>query len=154
MLILPANIWPVLSMRHMQEQGPKTILGGVVELAESGNWGLSILVFVASIIIPVLKLAVLFSLLVATGLASPRVLPLRTKLHRFVALIGRWSMIDIFAAWMLFSLARFGWFGSVHPGLGALAFCAVVLLTMLASESFDPRIMWDRAGKNPRSVEA
>jgi paraquat-inducible protein A len=78
-------------------------------------------------------------------------LTLRTRLFRLIALIGRWSMVDVFATMMLVTLARFGWLGRVLPGAGASAFCAVVVLTMFASESFDPRLMWDAAGMNGRA---
>jgi paraquat-inducible protein A len=94
------------------------------------------------------KLGALSFLLVATQRGSQQRLVFRTRLFRVVSLIGRWSMIDIFATMMLTTLARFGWIGTVRPEAGATAFCAVVVLTMLASESFDPRLMWDAAGHN------
>jgi paraquat-inducible protein A len=77
---------------------------------------------------------------------------LRTRVFRWVALIGRWSMLDIFATMTLAALARFGWLGSVVPEAGASAFCAVVLLTMWAVETFDPRLMWDAAGENGEAL--
>jgi paraquat-inducible protein A len=129
--------------------GPSTIMGGTVELVENGFWLLALLVFVASIVVPVFKLAALCTLLICTSRGLSDRLRLRTKLFRVVAFIGRWSMLDIFATMTLVELARFGWLGSVRPGAGATAFCAVVVLTMLASEAFDPRLMWDAAGQNP-----
>jgi paraquat-inducible protein A len=116
---------------------------------EHGFWLLALLVFVASIVVPVFKLAALCTLLISTSRASTVRLRMRTKLFRVVSFIGRWSMLDIFATMTLVELARFGWLGSVRPGGGATAFCAVVVLTMLASEAFDPRLMWDAAGENP-----
>jgi paraquat-inducible protein A len=108
------------------------------------------LVFVASILVPLFKLGALSFLLVTTRKRAQSRLVMRTRLFRIVALVGRWSMLDIFATMMLATLARFGWLGNVRPEPGATAFCAVVVLTMLASESFDPRLMWDAAGHNVR----
>jgi paraquat-inducible protein A len=153
-LAIPANVWPVMTITKLGSGGPSTILGGTRELAEVGLWGLAALVFVASILVPLSKLGALSFLLVSTRAGSPRRLVLRTRLFRVVSLIGRWSMIDIFATMMLAALARFGWLGNVRPEPGASAFCVVVVLTMLASESFDPRLMWDAAGHNPRREPA
>jgi paraquat-inducible protein A len=149
LLAIPANILPVMTIVKAGVGGPSTIMGGTVELVENGFWLLALLVFVASIVVPVFKLAALCTLLISTSRASTVRLRLRTKLFRVVSFIGRWSMLDIFATMTLVELARFGWLGSVRPGGGATAFCAVVVLTMLASEAFDPRLMWDAAGENP-----
>lgn len=148
LLAIPANVWPVMTVVKLGQGGPSTILGGTKELTEVGLWGLATLVFVASVVVPLVKLVALSFLLVSTQRGSAARLVFRTRLFRFVALIGRWSMIDIFATMTLATLARFGWVGTVRPEAGATAFCAVVVLTMLASESFDPRLMWDAAGHN------
>ncbi|MFW6031316.1 MAG: paraquat-inducible protein A [Myxococcota bacterium] len=148
LLLLPANVLPVMTVVKMGRGGADTILSGTIELSEHGLWGLAFIVFVASIIIPIMKLAALTVLLVITRRRSVASLRVRTKVYRVVALIGRWSMIDIFATMTLVAISRFGWIGSVLPGPGASAFCAVVFLTMIASESFDPRLMWDAAGRN------
>lgn len=147
-LAVPANLWPVMTVSKLGNGGPSTILGGTQELAEAGLWGLAGLVFVASILVPLVKLCALSFLLVSTANGSTNRLVLRTRLFRVLTLIGRWSMIDIFATMILATLARFGWLGSVRPEAGASAFCGVVVLTMLASEAFDPRLMWDAAGHN------
>lgn len=147
-LFIPANVLPVMGITKLGEGGPSTILGGVMELTEREMYGLALLVFVASIVVPVFKLGVLATLLTMTARSSKAGLVMRTKLHRFVSLVGRWSMLDIFATMTLVALARFGWLGNVVPGAGASAFCAVVLTTMLASEAFDSRLMWDAAGQN------
>lgn len=149
LLALPANLLPVMTITKLGRGGPSTILGGTVELFDAGLWGLALLVLVASVAVPLFKLASLSYLLWSIKHGSRSNLLARTRLFRVVALIGRWSMIDIFATMMLTALARFGWLGSVHPGLGASAFCGVVALTMWASKSFDPRLMWDAAGLNP-----
>ena len=149
LLAIPANVLPVMTINKLGRGGPSTILGGTVELIEAGLWGLATLVFVASVVVPLFKLGALSYLLLSVRRGSQSGLMFRTRLFRVVALIGRWSMIDIFATMMLVALARFGWLGSVRPGLGASAFCGVVALTMWASKSFDPRAMWDAAGLNP-----
>ncbi len=148
LLAIPANLLPVMTITKAGQGGPSTIIGGTIELVEHGFWPLAVLVFVASIVVPLLKLVALVALLIFTSRASASYLGLRTKVFRAVSFIGRWSMLDIFATMMLVELARFGWLGSVLPGTGATAFCGVVVLTMLASESFDPRLMWDAAGAN------
>lgn len=148
LLAVPANVWPVMTITKLGKGGPSTILGGSIELTEAGFWGLAALVFVASVLVPLVKLGALSFLLVSTRRGSTSRLELRTRIFRVVGLIGRWSMLDIFATMMLVTLARFGWLGNVQPEAGASAFCAVVMLTMLASESFDPRLMWDAAGRN------
>ena len=154
LLAIPANLLPVMTITKLGRGGPSTILGGTVELTEAGLWGLALLVFVASVLVPLFKLGALSYLLLSIRRGSRTGLMFRTRLFRVVALIGRWSMIDIFATMMLVTLARFGWLGSVRPGLGASAFCGVVALTMWASKSFDPRAMWDAAGQNPPAEPA
>jgi paraquat-inducible protein A len=148
LLAIPANVLPVMTITKFGRGGPSTILGGTAELSERGMWGLAILVFVASILVPFIKLGALSVLLVMTARRSSAGLRLRTRVFRAVVFIGRWSMLDIFATTTLVAMARFGWLGNVLPEPGATAFCAVVILTMLASEAFDPRIMWDAAGEN------
>jgi paraquat-inducible protein A len=154
LLAVPANVWPVMTITKLGKGGPSTILGGSLELTEAGFWGLAALVFVASIVVPLVKLGALSLLLVSTRRGSSSRLELRTRLFRVVTLIGRWSMLDIFATMTLVTLARFGWLGNVRPEAGATAFCGVVMLTMLASESFDPRLMWDAAGRNTAAPAA
>jgi paraquat-inducible protein A len=147
-LAIPANVLPVMNITKLGRGGSSTILHGTVELARAGLWGLAIVVFCASIVVPLVKLTGLSLLLVSTARGSASRLLLRTRAFRVIALIGRWSMVDIFATMTLVMLARFGWLGSVMPRLGASAFCGVVFFTMLASEAFDPRLMWDAAGMN------
>ena len=144
-LYIPANLYPALTYIKLGSGAPSTILGGARELLEGGQWPLALLVFVASVAVPVLKLAALFLMLLTTGRRSRARLHDRTRLFRIVHVIGRWSMIDIFMESILVALVQFGGVVSILPGSGALAFASVVVLTMLASESFDPRLMWDAA---------
>ncbi len=143
LLYIPANIFPVLTVIRLGAGQPSTILGGVQELAEAGMWPLAALVFFASVAVPVLKLVGLTTLLISTQLRTTSCLHDRTILYRVVDAIGRWSMIDIFMESILVALIQFGTVASIFPGVGAVAFASVVILTMLASQSFDPRLMWD-----------
>ncbi len=152
-LYIPANYYPVLTVIQAGAGAPSTIMGGVEELLSSQMYPLALLVFFASILVPVFKLIGLALMLMATMLvttaAGARVLlPQRTRLYYVVAWIGRWSMVDIFMESLLGALVQFGALVTIAPGVGAVAFCAVVLLTIVAAETFDPRLMWDAAAHN------
>jgi paraquat-inducible protein A len=152
-LYIPANYYPVLSVIQSGAGAPSTILGGVEELLASQMYPLALLVFFASILVPIFKLIGLALMLMATMLVTTEVgarvlLPQRTRLYHVVAWIGRWSMVDIFMESLLGALVQFGTLATIEPGVGAVAFCAVVLLTIIAAETFDPRLMWDAAGRN------
>jgi paraquat-inducible protein A len=146
---IPANTLPVLTAIQLGRGEPATILGGVSELAAGGQWPLAALVFVASIVVPVLKLLSLAWLLISVRLRRGTGLVDRTRLYRIVEAVGRWSMIDVFMISILTALVQAGTLATIIPGPGVLSFCAVVILTMLAANSFDPRLMWDAA--NPES---
>jgi len=150
---IPSNYYPVLTVIQAGSGSPSTILGGVEELLSSQMYPLALLVFFASILVPVFKLIGLSMMLMATMLVTTQtgarfLLPQRTRLYYVVAWIGRWSMVDIFMESLLGALVQFGTLVTIEPGVGAIAFCAVVLLTIVAAESFDPRLMWDAAGYN------
>jgi paraquat-inducible protein A len=142
-LYIPANLWPVMESGSIFGSQRDTILSGVMFLWRTGSWGLAVIIFVASIVIPLVKLFVVGFLLAAAQRRSKWNPWRRTKLHRVMALIGRWSMVDIFVGAMLVSLVQFKTIAQIHPGPGAIAFGAVVILTMLASLSYDPRLTWD-----------
>lgn len=147
-LYIPANTFPVMTIIRGGRGGPKTILGGVVELGENHLWALAVVVFLASVAIPLLKLGMLTSILVLTGRRSSSLLRARTRMYKVVRAIGRWSMIDVFMLTTLTGLLHMGPLANVTPDPGALAFAAVVVLTMLATEALDPRLMWDVAQEN------
>jgi paraquat-inducible protein A len=144
-LYVPANYYPVLTVMQLGAGSPSTIIGGVEELISSGMYPLAALVFFASIAIPMLKLVGLVVMLVTTQTGRSGWLRDRTRLYLVVRAIGRWSMIDIFMESLLGALVRFGSVITIEPGIGAVAFCGVVILTIFAAESFDPRLMWDAA---------
>jgi paraquat-inducible protein A len=151
-LYIPANVLPVLAFVQFGSGQPHTIIGGAEELLAAGMWPLALLVFLASIGVPCLKLASLVLLLVTTQLGLSWQLRQRTILYRLVSTIGRWSMIDIFMESVLIALVQFGSVVTIAPGRGAVAFAGVVILTMLAAEGFDPRLMWDAAARGQRQA--
>jgi len=154
-LYVPANTMPILTLVQVGHSGtPSTLLRGIEDMATSGYWPLAVVVFFASIIVPLFKLLGLSALLITTQRGTRGLLRERTLIYRIVYSIGRWSMIDVFMVSILTATARMGRLGSVFPGLGAVAFCAVVILTMLAAHSFDSRLMWDAAGRNKRSAQS
>jgi paraquat-inducible protein A len=153
-LYIPANYYPVLSVVQLGAGQPSTILGGVEELLRARQYPLALLVFFASIAVPMLKLIGLSVMLVTIQTGRAGWLRDRTRLYHVVRFVGRWSMIDIFMESLLGALVAFGSVITIEPGVGALAFCAVVILTMFAAETFDPRLMWDAAGEHLVSASA
>ena len=151
-LYIPANVYPVLTIIQGGSGQPSTILGGVEELITSGMYPLAAVVFLASIAVPMLKIIGLALLLIWTQTRRLSRLRDRTRLYRIVEVIGRWSMIDIFMESILVALVQFGGLITIDPGVGAVAFCAVVILTMLAANCFDPRLMWDAAAERTREI--
>jgi paraquat-inducible protein A len=147
-LYVPANVYPVMTFISFGRGAPSTILGGVSELLQAGMWPLAAVVFLASITVPVLKLIGLSVLLVSVQRRSRWQIRQRTMLYRIVEGVGRWSMIDIFTLAILAALVQLGALATIQPGPGAIAFAAVVVLTMFAAMAFDPRLLWDAAGVN------
>ena len=140
---IPANALPVMVTNALGDATPDTIMGGVVFLFTSGSWPLGLIVLIASVMIPLGKLLALVWLLSAVqrrALGGERD---RMRLIRLVRLIGRWSMLDIFVDTFTVALVQLAPVMSVNPGPGVVFFGAVVVLTMLAAESFDPRLLWD-----------
>lgn len=141
---VPANVFPIMTVMEFERGDPSTILGGVQELIESGMWSLALLVVFASIVVPMLKLGVLTFLVWSVRRGSrwrPRD---RARLYRLTEQVGRWSMIDMFMISILVALVNLGAVATIEPGLGATFFAAVVVITMFAAASFDPRLIWDR----------
>lgn len=144
-LYIPANVLPVMTVISLGRGEPDTILSGVIHLLASGMWPLAALVFFASILTPVLKLAVLVFLLISVQRRSRWRPQDRTRLYRITELVGRWSMVDIFVITILAGLVQLGELARIEANAGATAFGAVVVLTMLAAHAFDPRLIWDAA---------
>ena len=142
-MIVPANVLPVMVTGSLFGTETDTILSGVIYLWTSGSWPLALIVFIASIAIPFSKLLALAYLLVSVQRRSTFARRERTRLYRVLEAVGRWSMIDIYVAAILTALVHFGGLMNIKAGPGAIAFGAVVVLTMFAAESFDPRLIWD-----------
>ncbi len=147
-LYIPANLYPVMTIVKLNRGGGHTILAGVRELYEADMLPLALLVFFASITVPVLKIAGLALMCFGTWRRSAVRLRDRTRLYRLVVFIGRWSMIDVFMISILVALVRFSGLAHISADPGVFAFAAVVVLTIFAADCFDPRTMWDAAGMN------
>jgi paraquat-inducible protein A len=149
-LYFPANVLPMMNTEQFPMHRSDTIISGIKFLWSEGSWELAALVFAASILVPLTKLFALGFLLVTSARRStwrPRV---RTKLYRALEVIGHWSMLDVFVVSLLTAVVQLGRFASVEPGPAVLPFASVVVLTMLASASFDPRTIW--AGQDGKSA--
>jgi paraquat-inducible protein A len=143
MLYIPANILPIMEARSLQDAQIDTIMSGVIYLWQEGSWHLATIVFVASIVVPCFKLIALGWLNYTVQRHETRWKRQRLRLYRFIDLIGRWSMLDIYVVALLVALVQLKLFASVEAGPAAIAFGAVVVLTLLAAASFDPRQIWD-----------
>lgn len=144
-LIIPANLLPVMHTGSLFGTEKDTIFGGVVFLWNSNSQMLAIILFCASIVIPFMKLFSLTFLLISVQRRSTWKPKVRARLYRLLEMVGRWSMIDVYVATMLTALVQFGNLMSIRAGLGAIAFATVVVLTIFAAKSFDPRLIWDAA---------
>ncbi|KVL22086.1 paraquat-inducible protein A [Burkholderia cepacia] len=142
-LYIPANLLPMMRTSSIVGSQSDTIMSGVVYFWVSGDWPLAVVVFVASILVPMLKLCVLLILVITAQCRSTWRPMQRTTLYRVVEHIGRWSMLDIFVVTLTVALVHFRSLAVITAGPGALAFGSVVILTMLASLQFDPRLIWD-----------
>jgi paraquat-inducible protein A len=147
-LYIPANTLPVIQSGTVFGFQSDTIMSGVLHLWRTGSMMLAAILFIASIIVPLVKLLSLGYLIVTAYCHSSRNPRARTVLYRMTAYIGRWSMVDVYVAAVLVALVQFKAFGRVEPSPGAIAFSAVVVFTMLASLSFDPRLSWDGAERS------
>jgi paraquat-inducible protein A len=147
-LYIPANVLPVMDTSSLFGAQKDTILSGVVYLWVSGSWPLAVLVFVASIAVPMVKILGLSYLAWSTQRRSQWLPEQRTRIYRLIELIGRWSMLDIYVITMLVALVQFKSLATIKAGPAAIAFGAVVVLTMIAANMFDPRLIWDAAERN------
>ncbi len=142
LLYVPANLLPIMTSAYIFRSTHFTIAGGIAELWQARSYVLAVIVFIASIAVPLLKIGAL-SLLAWTSRrpSSWRQIE-RARLYRIVEAVGHWSMLDVYVVVLLAGIVRFGRLASVHPEPGLLAFAAVVVLTMLAARNFDPRLIW------------
>lgn len=143
-LYIPANTLPIMRTTYLGVESGSTILSGVVYFIEEKDWLLAIVIFTASVLVPVLKMLSLLYLLLSLRRSGRLRTLQRARLYRVTELVGRWSMVDVFVIGILTALVQMGILSSIEPGLGALAFAVVVILTMLAADSFDSRLLWDQ----------
>lgn len=140
---VPANVYPIMSVTSFGKTQADTILSGVIYLFVHGMWPLALIVFVASVVVPVLKLSGLTALVISVQRKSQWRPRERARLYRIVEVVGRWSMVDVYVVTILVALVHLGSLASVEAEIGSFFFGAVVVLTLLASQSFDPRLIWD-----------
>lgn len=154
MFYIPANVLPVMGTASvLMGQSQHTLLGGIAELWVSGSWELALIVFVASIVVPIAKIGALALLTATAWQRSTWRQRERAVLFRLIETVGHWSMLDVFVVVLLVGMVQFGAFASVQPASGLLAFGAVVIATMLATASFDPRLIWPEDPVDHRSSD-
>ena len=143
MFYIPANVFPITHTTALGSVQSDTIMSGVIYFIHSGSWPVALIIFVASVFVPLLKLLILILLLISVQRGWQWRPVDRTRLYRLTEAIGRWSMLDIFVVTILVALVHLGALANIEAGSGALYFGAVVVVTMLAAEAFDPRLIWD-----------
>ena len=143
-LYVPANVYPIMKMYLHGAYSESTVWDGIKILMDHHEWAVAIIVFLASMVIPLVKLAGLFSLVVTSRMGWGRRLRGRTHLYKFIDAIGPWAMLDVFLLAVLVALVKLQGWAEVLPGTGLFAFTAMVVLTMLASAAFDPKLIWQR----------
>ncbi len=140
---VPANLYPMLNTTTLLEQSQNTIIGGAVDLLKHGNYGIAVIVFVASVVIPIGKfITIAYLAILIANPRRPRGRHHMEMLH-VVEFIGRWSMVDVFVVAILSALVQLGTVASIHPGPAAASFALSVAFTMLSAQSFDPRMIWN-----------
>jgi paraquat-inducible protein A len=156
LLYVPANVLPMTHRETLGRAKSETLLESIVNFIQYGDWMLAIVVFVASVTIPLVKILLIGWISIEALRPRTRAPLDRVRLLRFADGIGRWSMIDVYVVAMLSALVQLGVFAEIRPGLGAACFGAVVISTLCASRSVEPRLLWDRAGPDrlPESPDA
>jgi paraquat-inducible protein A len=147
-LYIPANLLPMMKTSSLFGTQSDTIMSGVVYFWTSGSWYLALIIFFASIMVPLLKMIALVVLLVSVQRRSRWQREQRARLYRLVEFVGRWSMLDIYVVAVIVALVQLKALATIDAGPGAIAFGAVVVLTMFAAMSFDPRLIWDSLEKS------
>ena len=140
---LPANLLPVMYTSIFGSAAENTIMSGVIEFWHSGSWDLALLIFIASVAVPCVKFMVLGTLLISCQMRSQWAMRERSKLYRLIEVIGYWSMLDVLVVALVAALVQFRSLSTIDPRMGILFFGLVVVLTMFAAMSFDPRLIWD-----------
>lgn len=142
-MYIPANLLPIMTTTSLGHVQSDTIISGVIYLLVSGSWPLALIIFIASVFVPVLKLTILTYLVLSVQFKSQWRPGNRTQLYRITEAVGQWSMVDIYVVTLMVALVNIQGLAGVDAGPGAIAFGAVVVLTMIAAMVFDPRLIWD-----------
>ncbi|MCD8552523.1 paraquat-inducible protein A [Seleniivibrio sp.] len=143
-LYIPANLYPIMDVQIMGESSRNTILGGVIQFFQHGMYFICAVVFVASFVVPLFKLSALFYILLTLRKGRKLSNRRKTRLYSIVELIGKWSMLDVFVVCIMAGLINVGYLLKITAGVGIVYFASVVIITMLASNSFDTRLIWDK----------
>ncbi|MHC8400631.1 paraquat-inducible protein A [Pseudomonas sp. MDT1-17] len=151
---IPANLLPVMNTTMLGSGSDSTIMSGVLEFWQHGAWDIALIIFIASIAVPGVKFVALTMLLVTVQRGSLWARKERSKLYRFVELIGYWSMLDVIVVALVAALVKFQALGDIEPRAGILFFGLVVIFTMLSAMSFDPRLIWDNPQKKEQTNDA
>lgn len=149
-LYVPANLLPVMYTDMFGSGSENTILSGVIEFWRDGSWDIALIIFIASVVVPCAKFLVLGVLLVTVQRRSRWAQRERARLYRFIETIGYWSMLDVLVVALVTALVQFRALSTIEPRLGILFFGLVVVLTMIAAMTFDPRLIWDAEKDNDR----
>ena len=145
---IPANVLPITTVTSLGKTQSDTIMSGVIYFVKSGSWPIALVIFVASVFVPLLKLFLLTFLLISVQRKSQWRPKDRTRLYRITEAVGRWSMVDIYVVTILVALVKLGSLATIEAGPGAIFFAGVVIITMFAAMSFDPRLIWDAQEPN------
>jgi len=150
-LYIPANTLPIMTVNYLGSGNPDTILSGVVYLLLHGMWPLALVIFIASVLVPFLKLATLVFLLVSLHRPNLKKPMEKIRLYRLIEVVGKWSMVDVFVIALLTAVVQLGEIASIQAGMGAAAFSAVVVLSMIAAMTFEPKLIWDKIEREQHS---
>jgi paraquat-inducible protein A len=153
LLYLPANLLPVMRVVSLGRSQSDTIMSGILYFIRTGSWPLALIIFIASVVVPMAKIIILAVLLISERRRSTRWPEHRARLYRLTELVGRWSMVDIFVVTLMVALVELGNVATIAPGPGSVAFALMVFSTMLAVRFFDPRLVWDSLSSGPERRE-
>ncbi len=147
-MYIPANTEPIMHTVSLGQESSDTIMSGILYFLEHGDWPLALVIFLASVLLPLVKMIAIAYILIMVQRGSTQRRAERTRLYLIAEVMGRWSMVDVFVVALLAALVQLGALTTIEAGPAGLSFAAVVILTMFAAMSFDPRLIWDQTNKN------
>ena len=153
-LYIPANLYPIMITDTFAGEEISTIIGGVILLIDLGSVPIAMVILIASVMVPIGKLIAMYYLVWSVTNSSRENYRQRTKIYLVAEFIGKWSMVDVFVVAILAALVQLTGLLVIKPGIAAYSFAGVVLVTMVAAQNFDPRLMWDQLGEDDASSEA